>query len=110
MRHLSASSVAGAKLSAQVRPSLSASRLLGEEEIARAIWQRQHDALKPSSVASNVCWRDPSLPSRYWEEFLKDARAVLSLFNSKQVLDGNGSACIAGLDPSDQGTLPEQDP
>jgi hypothetical protein len=46
------------------------------EEIAKAIWQRQHDALDSKSVARD--WRDHAVPSRFWDEFLLDARAVLA--------------------------------
>jgi hypothetical protein len=56
------------------------------EEIARAIWQRQHDARGADAIAANIGWRDPSLPTRYWDEFLKDAHAVLSLLHGKRVL------------------------
>jgi hypothetical protein len=110
MRHLSASLVAGAKLSTGVHPSFSTLPTPSAEEIARAIWQRQHDALEPSTIASMVCWRDPSIPSRYWEEFLKDAEAVLSLFYSKQVLCENGSASIQKPDDiSEADSAPDQD-
>ena len=46
------------------------------EDIARAIWRRQYDALGSNSGARD--WRDKIIPSRFWDEFLLDARAVLS--------------------------------
>jgi hypothetical protein len=53
------------------------------EEIARAIWARQHYALSEKAIAHNVQWRDPSLPLRYWNEFMLDASAVLSLLHRR---------------------------
>ena len=51
------------------------------EEIARAIWERQHNALSENAIAREVDWRDPSLPPRYWNEFLLDASSVLSILH-----------------------------
>jgi len=55
------------------------------EDIARAIWQRQRDALHPNAIAHDVGWRDQSIPARYWDEFLLDAQAVLSLFYKEHI-------------------------
>jgi hypothetical protein len=63
-------------------PSLA---LPNSEDIARAIWQRQRDALGPNAIAYSVEWRDRSMPSRFWNQFLLDADAVLSLFVKKHV-------------------------
>ena len=54
-----------------------------DEEIAKAIWQRQRDQLDSDAISSKAKWRDPSVPSRFWDEFLLDARAVLSLLYRK---------------------------
>jgi hypothetical protein len=53
------------------------------EDIARAIWQRQHDTLGSNSNARH--WRDTTLPSKFWDEFLLDARAVLSFLTNEHV-------------------------
>ena len=53
------------------------------EDIARAIWQRQHDTLGSNSNARH--WRDTALPSRFWDEFLLDARAVLSFLKNEHL-------------------------
>jgi len=53
------------------------------EEIARAIWQRQHAALPAESLSYHTQWRDQSLPTRFWDEFLLDAHAVLLLLHEK---------------------------
>jgi hypothetical protein len=50
------------------------------EEIATAIWQRQHAAL-PASYRTQS--RDQSIPARFWSEFLLDAHAVLLLLHEK---------------------------
>ncbi len=63
-------------------PSLA---LPDSEDIAKAIWQRQREALGPDAIAYNVEWRDRSMPSKFWNEFLLDADAVLSLFGKKHV-------------------------
>jgi hypothetical protein len=55
------------------------------EEIAKAIWQRQHDTLASDSLVSRAKWRDQSVPSRFWDEFLLDAHAVLSLLYQKNI-------------------------
>jgi len=55
------------------------------EDIARAIWQRQHDALSQKTINRDIDWRDQSLPSRYWDEFLLDASAVLSLLHRQHL-------------------------
>ena len=55
------------------------------EDIARAIWQRQHDALFSDAITHNVKWRDQSIPSKFWDEFLLDAHAVLSLLYKKHI-------------------------
>ena len=53
------------------------------EEIARAIWQRQHAALSAECLSYHTQWRDQSIPPRFWEEFLLDAHAVLLLLQEK---------------------------
>ena len=53
------------------------------EEIARAIWQRQHAALPAESLSYHTQWRDQSVPPRFWNEFLLDAHAVLLLLQEK---------------------------
>jgi hypothetical protein len=55
------------------------------EEIAMAIWQRQHDGLVSGGISYNAKWRDQSMPSRFWDEFLLDAHAVLLLFYKKHI-------------------------
>ena len=55
------------------------------EDIARAIWQRQHEALSQNAITRDIDWRDQSLPSRYWDEFLLDASAVLSLLHREHI-------------------------
>ena len=55
------------------------------EEIAKAIWERQRDALVPGSFASKAKWRDSSIPSKFWDEYLLDANAVLSLLYKKRI-------------------------
>jgi hypothetical protein len=55
------------------------------EDIARAIWQRQHDALNQKTINRDIDRRDQSLPSRYWDEFLLDASAVLSLLQRQHL-------------------------
>ena len=54
------------------------------EEIARAIWQRQHAALPAESLSYHKQWRDQSISPRFWNEFLLDAHAVLLLLHEKQ--------------------------
>lgn len=53
------------------------------EEIARAIWQRQHAALSAECLSYHTKWRDESIPPRFWSEFLLDAHAVLLLLHKK---------------------------
>jgi hypothetical protein len=55
------------------------------EEIAKAIWKRQHEAINPDALSYDTQWRDSSLPSRYWDQFLLDARAVLLLIYNMRV-------------------------
>ena len=55
------------------------------EEIARAIWERQHDTLAPGAIHNNLKWRDQSMPSKFWDEFLLDAHAVLGLLYKKHI-------------------------
>jgi hypothetical protein len=55
------------------------------EEIARAIWQRQHDTLTSEAIFFDAKWRDQSIPSKFWNEFLLDANAVLSLLYKKHI-------------------------
>ena len=54
------------------------------EEIAKAIWQRQHAALSAESLSYHAQWRDQSIPPRFWNEFLLDAHAVLLLLHEKR--------------------------
>lgn len=53
------------------------------EEIAKAIWQRQHAALSVDSLSYHTQWRDQSIPPRFWDEFLLDANAVLLLLHER---------------------------
>jgi hypothetical protein len=53
------------------------------EEIARAIWQRQHATVSAKSLSYHTQWRDESIPPRFWDEFLLDAHAVLLLLHEK---------------------------
>jgi hypothetical protein len=53
------------------------------EEIARAIWQRQHSALPAGPLSYHMQWRDESIPSRFWNEFLLDAHAIRLLLHEK---------------------------
>jgi hypothetical protein len=55
------------------------------EEIAKAIWRRQHDKLGSDAIHCDVEWLDKTLPSKYWEEFIQDAQAILRLLNSKEI-------------------------
>jgi hypothetical protein len=69
-----------------------------DEEIAKAIWQRQHDRLVSDAFFYKAKWRDPSVPSKFWDEFLFDAHAVLSLLYKKHIEyhnsdKRNGVAC-----------------
>jgi hypothetical protein len=67
----------------QVNPSILTLEAPDIEEIAKAIWQRQHDALESDAISYNVNWRDQSVPSKFWDEFLLDAHAVLLLLYRK---------------------------
>ena len=69
----------------QVVPSILTLETPNVEEIAKVIWQRQHDALVSGSISYNLKWRDESIPSRFWDEFLLDARAVLLLLCKKHI-------------------------
>ena len=69
----------------QVIPSVLTLEAPLAEEIAKAIWQRQHDRLVPGAISYNSKWRDQSVPSRYWDEFLLDAHAVLLLLYKKHI-------------------------
>jgi hypothetical protein len=53
------------------------------EDIARAIWLRQHSAL--DSNANGRRWRDKGVPSKFWDEFMLDAGAVLVLLHEKHI-------------------------
>jgi hypothetical protein len=55
------------------------------EEIARAIWQRQHDALGPEAISRVIKWRDQTIPPRFWNEFLLDAHAVMMFLYEKNI-------------------------
>jgi len=55
------------------------------EEIAKAIWQRQHDTLPPDAISNDVKWQDQTIPYKFWDEFLLDAHAVLLLLYRKHV-------------------------
>lgn len=54
------------------------------EEIAQAIWYRQHSALSPDAINYRAKWRDHSIPSKYWDEYLLDAEAVLTLLRQQR--------------------------
>jgi hypothetical protein len=69
------------------------------EEIARAIWRRQHDLLASDAISRDVVWRDQSIPSKFWDEFLLDAHAVLSLLCEKHMEDRN-EATVTSQNPS----------
>ena len=55
------------------------------EEIAKAIWQRQRNSLASDSLFYNAKWRDKSIPFKFWNEFLLDAQAVLSVLYKKHI-------------------------
>ena len=55
------------------------------EEIAIAIWQRQRGTMHPDAISFNTTWRDQTIPSKFWNEFLLDAQAVLSLLYKKHI-------------------------
>jgi hypothetical protein len=54
------------------------------EEIARAIWQRQH-ALGSQALSHNAKWRDQSIPPKFWDGFLQDAHAFLKPLYKKHI-------------------------
>jgi len=70
-------------VSFQATPSVLTFEAPIDEEIAKAIWQRQHSRLVSGSIFYSAKWRDQSVPSRFWDEFLLDAQAVLSLLYKK---------------------------
>jgi hypothetical protein len=72
-------------VSFQAMPSVLTFEMPIDEEIAKAIWQRQHDRLTSDAIFYNAKWRDPSVPFQFWDEFLLDARAVLSLLCKKHI-------------------------
>ena len=52
-----------------------------EEEIAQAIWTRQRNSIIDNdSIASKAVWRSSSIPTKFWESYIEDARALLSYF------------------------------
>ena len=55
------------------------------EEIAKAIWERQHNKLPSHALSYQTRWRDESVPDKFWEEFLLDAQAVLQVLYRKHV-------------------------
>jgi hypothetical protein len=55
------------------------------EEIAKAIWERQHNKLRSHALSYQTRWRDESVPYKFWEEFLLDAQAVLQVLYRKHV-------------------------
>jgi hypothetical protein len=55
------------------------------EEIAKAIWERQHNKLPSHALSYQTRWRDESIPHKFWEEFLLDAQAVLRVLYRKHV-------------------------
>jgi hypothetical protein len=55
------------------------------EEIARAIWQRQRSTTHPDAISFNAKWLDQTIPSKFWNEFLLDAQAVLWLLYKKHM-------------------------
>ena len=73
----------GAHKEAQNYPRTLTLEMPDIEDIARVIWQRQHDALDSNSNVRR--WRDKSLPSKFWDEFLLDAHAVLSFLEKEHV-------------------------
>lgn len=55
------------------------------EEIARAIWQHQHDAFDSGALCYNAKWRDQFIPSKFRDEFVRDAHAVLTFLYKKHI-------------------------
>ena len=74
-----------ARLRADDGPAIVTLKLPDVEEIARAIWQRQHDALDREAITHDLKWRDPSVPTKFWDQFLLDAQAVLAILQKKHV-------------------------
>src|ERR1700739_1907422 len=70
----------------QAYPAILSLKTPDVEDIARIIWKRQRDALDPGATAYNAEWRDLSIPSRFWDEFLLDAHAVLSFLYEKHII------------------------
>jgi hypothetical protein len=64
-------------------PLILALETLDVDEIAMAIWQRQRDSLGPDAITHYIKWRDPLVPEKFWNEFVLDAQAVLSLLYRK---------------------------
>jgi hypothetical protein len=54
------------------------------EEIAKAIWERQHNKLPSHALSYQTRWRDESVPHKFWEEFVLDAQAVMQVLYRKQ--------------------------
>ncbi len=50
-------------VSFQAMPSVLTFEMPIDEEIAKAIWQRQHYRLTSDAIFYNAKWRDPSVPS-----------------------------------------------
>jgi hypothetical protein len=67
----------------QTDPSVLTLEIPNVEEIAKAIWQRQHDSLPLDAISHGVTWRDQAIPYKFWDEFLLDAHAVLLLLHKK---------------------------
>ena len=55
------------------------------EEIAKAIWERQHNKLPSHALSHQTTWLDESVPRKFWDEFLLDAHAVLRFLYRKHV-------------------------
>ena len=69
----------------QVEPSTLTFEFPNVEEIAKSIWERQRDALGQNAIYYNVNWRDQSIPHKFWDEFVLDAYAVLTLLYTKHI-------------------------
>lgn len=70
------------------------------EVIARAIWQRQHDALDLAVISYSAKRRDQSIPFRFWNEFLLDAQVVLLLLCRKRTEYQNTPNNLLPLSPT----------
>ena len=55
------------------------------EEIAKAIWERQHNKLPLHALSYQTRWLDESVPRKFWDEFLLDAHAILRFLYRKHV-------------------------